>query len=125
MWGPSLKTWEGELKLADTSRPLPLEYSLGFAARPFTPWLLTGDLKFPRDNDPTVALGTEGTWSPQEGWLLSARAGWSGEADRGLGDFSGTTVGFGVGFKSILVDYAFSPVNDLGDAHRISLAYSF
>lgn len=123
--GAAAKNLGGTLTLADTSHPLPLEFSLGAVVRPWPVWLISGDLKFPRDNDPTLALGTEGFWVPQEAWKLAARAGWSGTTESGLGGLAGVTVGMGASYNALTLDYAFSPVNDLGDAHRVTLGFSF
>jgi hypothetical protein len=123
--GAAAKNLGGTLTLADTSRSLPQEFSLGAVIRPWPIWLISGDLKFPRDNDPTLALGTEGFWVPQEAWKFAARAGWSGTTDSGLGGLAGVTVGMGASYNALTVDYAYSPVNDLGDAHRVTLGFSF
>ncbi|MBL8024112.1 MAG: PorV/PorQ family protein [Elusimicrobia bacterium] len=124
-WGVAARNLGGKLKLADASHPLPVELSGGVAFRPLLPWLVTCDLKFPRDDSPTLSLGNEGHWVPTTGWLLIGRAGWSGTTGQDLGVLAGTTVGFGAQYSHLTVDYAFSPVDDLGNAHRVSLSYSF
>ncbi len=123
--GAAAKNLGGTLALAETSRSLPVEYSVGAVVRPWPVMLISGDLKFPRDDDPTVALGTEGFWIPKVGWTLVARTGWSGTTDSGLGGLAGITLGMGVSCNALTVDYAFSPVNDLGNAHRVSIGFSF
>ncbi len=124
-FGAVAKNVGGELSVGETSRPLPLEYRLGLLARPLPAWMVTGDVLFPRDDDPAAALGTEGRWSPLTGWTFAARGGWSGSMDSSLGEWAGATVGLGVTYSNLTVDYAFSPLSDLGDAHRISLELGF
>lgn len=125
-WGVAAHNLGGTLKLADESHPLPVEWTGGVAVRPFRPWLVTCDLKFPRDNAPTLALGTEGKWvPPMSGWTLTGRTGWSGTTSQDLGMLAGTTLGLGAQYSHLTVDYAFSPVGDLGNAHQVSLGYSF
>lgn len=123
--GAAAKNLGGTLTLADMSRPLPVEYSLGAVVRPWPVWLVSGDLKFPRDDDPRVALGTEGFWFPKKDWKLGARAGWTGSVDSSLGGLAGITLGMGVSYEKLTADYAFSPINDLGNAHRVSIGFSF
>jgi hypothetical protein len=124
-FGAVAKNLGGRLALGETSHPLPLEYRLGLAARLLSTWRVNGDLLFPRDDDPAVSFGTEGDWSPLQDWIFAARAGWSGAVDSSLGSWAGTTVGFGATYSDLTLDYSFSPLDDLGDAHRISLGFSF
>ena len=123
--GAAAKNLFGSLQLSDTARPLPVEYSVGAAVRIMPHWMGTADLKFPRDNAPAAALGTEGDWSPQKEWTLFARAGWNGTTDGGLGGLAGSSVGVGIMYSKLTVDYAFSPAGDLGNAQNISLTFSF
>jgi hypothetical protein len=124
-FGAVAKNVGGRLTLGEMSRPLPLEYRLGVAARPFPLWLVTGDLSFPRDDDPSAAIGTEGQWAPLAEWTFAARAGWSGAVDSSLGGWAGTTIGLGATYTNMTVDYSFSPVDDLGNSHQLSLGLAF
>lgn len=123
--GAGFRNAVGEIQLGSTARPLPFEASLGAALSPVKNWTLTGDLKFPRDNDPYAALGAEAIFSPLEKWRLAGRAGWNGGVDSDLGDLAGINLGLGVALNGIGIDYAFSPLGDLGDAHRFSLTLAF
>jgi hypothetical protein len=123
--GLAAKNLFGTLQLAETARPLPVEYSLGARVGIMPHWIATTDLKFPRDNDPMVALGTEGDWSPGKDWNLFARAGWNGTTDSGLGGLAGMSMGLGVAYSRLTVDYSFSPASDLGNAQNISLGFFF
>ena len=41
------------------------------------------------------------------------------------GDEPGFKAGFGVKYKNFGLDYAFTPIADLGNIHKISLSYRF
>jgi hypothetical protein len=120
-WGVSLRNGGGNIQLGNTARPLPLEVALGCAFAPVRGWLGTADLKFPRDNAPLPALGVERHFSPGAEWALAGRAGWNGRPDSSLEDLTGLTLGFGLARKGWGLDYAFSPLGDLGDAHHVTL----
>lgn len=123
--GASVLNAGGSLQLGDTARPLPLLIAAGAAFTPNERWTLSSDVKFPRDNDPSLCVGGEAAYPVGADGRLAGRAGWEGGMDRGLGNFAGFNLGLGVSKSGLGVDYAFSPMGDLGDAHRISLTFSF
>jgi len=55
---------------------------------------------------------------------IAFRGGYKSNTD-GLGGSAGITMGIGVIYNSYTFDYAFVPYGDLGDTHRISIAYRF
>ena len=124
-FGASVLNTGGSLRLGDTARPLPLQIAVGAAFTPNDRWTLSSDLKFPRDNDPYLCLGGEAAYPVGADWRLAGRAGWEGAMDETLGHGAGFNLGLGVSKGGIGVDYAFSPLGDLGEAHRLSLNFSF
>lgn len=123
--GVSALNTGGSLQLGNTARPLPFQIAVGVGLTPNEKWTLSSDLKFPRDNDPFFCIGGEGVFPVGPDWRFAGRAGWEGSMDTGLGDFAGFNMGFGVSKGALGLDYAVSPMGDLGQAHRVSLAYSF
>jgi hypothetical protein len=124
-FGASLLNSGGSLSLGETARPLPVQMAVGVAYSPNDRWTLAGDVKFPRDNDPFLCVGGEGIYPVGAEWRLAGRAGWEGSMDTELGDGSGLNAGLGIAKGAMGVDYAFSPMGDLGEAHRISVTFSF
>lgn len=123
--GVSALNTGGSLQLGNTARPLPLQIAVGVGLTPNEKWTLSSDVKFPRDNDPFYCVGAEGVYPLGAEWRFAGRAGWEGAMDTGLGDFAGFNIGFGVSKGALGLDYAISPMGDLGQAHRISLTSSF
>lgn len=103
--------------------PMPTEISAGVSQQ-----LLGGDLQIaadatmPFEGDMDAAAGVE--YLPVE--MLAVRAGWSlsamNTADEAGGSFI-DAMGFGMGtrYNQFTLDYAYKPVADLGDTHRITL----
>jgi hypothetical protein len=55
--------------------------------------------------------------------MVALRTGYQFGRNTGAG--SGFSVGMGLTFSNLGLDYAFVPYGDLGDTHRISLGYKF
>jgi hypothetical protein len=74
-------------------------------------------------NDAQVGLGAQ--YSLDLGSVgIALRGGWdSAEAEAEA--LSGLGVGFGVNISGFQLDYAFQPLGQLGQAHRVDLAWSF
>lgn len=80
--------------------------------------LLSADVSGYRGSDIALGVGAEYTWNR----LLSLRLGYDSrndDADEGL------TAGVGFHYQGFDLDYAYTPFGDLGNAHRVSLAYAF
>jgi len=109
----------GKLQLQREAFALPFTGKAGVAYQlPQFPLILSADWVVPKDNTSYMCAGAEVTL--QE--MLSLRVGYNGENDAD----NGLTAG--VGFKlrnEFAIDYAYVPYGDLGDAHRLSLAYRF
>jgi len=79
---------------------------------------LTGGVLL-RRNENRAGAGVEA----EAGGILHLRAGYLlpfGETD--LGGFSNLTVGVGVAYRTLGIDYAFLPLGDLGQVHRVQLS---
>jgi hypothetical protein len=109
-------------KFADAQVPWPWTFRTGISGQPFAQWFLSSDFVKRRDTSGEFDVGAEVT--PRH--LFSLRAGYRYQLRRpdygGLSDFS-----IGVGFrqKTFSIDYAFVPMGDLGQTHRISLNLRF
>ena len=111
-----------------TSERLPLTFAGGLSVRPFARRLLVAvDVEKPRDNDVGVNAGVEyqlvRDFFVRSGYRsLDSRIG----DDAVNGDLAGLTFGIGIaGSRRYRVDYAFSSFADLGDVHRLTLAFTF
>ncbi|MFQ5606733.1 MAG: PorV/PorQ family protein [Candidatus Zixiibacteriota bacterium] len=107
--------------------PLPIIFRLGVAGRPRgVPLHFAGDVILPADNDIQIALGAE--YAEIE--YLALRAGWAsfGENFRTVADdgaLAGFSFGVGFDFERMNIGYSISPMNDLGESHRITVTHRF
>jgi len=105
------------------SSPLPLTFKLAGAVNPFRNMLFSADLVLPKQNAPSLLLGSELSTEPNELTRLSARAGLNTQRLKdGLGGF---TMGVGGTFHFFSLDYAFVPLGELGSTHKISVTFDF
>lgn len=107
--------------------PLPIIIRGGVAGQPRgIPVILSGDVILPTDNDIFFALGAE--FSDIQ--YLSLRLGWNSFAENYKTDFenspiTGFTFGVGFEFKKFKLDYSLTPMNDLGESHRVTVSHVF
>ncbi|MFI5348203.1 MAG: PorV/PorQ family protein [Elusimicrobiota bacterium] len=115
--GPGLKF------IADRA-PLPLNVKAGAAFKPVKGATLTLDFNKARGSDPWIGAGAEYMLSAGGGAWVGPRIGY--ESDRGdLGAMAGLTFGAGLIVNKFSFDYAFVPVGEFGDTHRLSLKVRF
>jgi hypothetical protein len=114
--GAVLQNIGTKMKFVKEKDDLPFNIKLGAGYR-IDKLNLAMDINKPKDNDLNINLGGE-YWIMEN---MAVRLGYTSGIDEGLG----ITGGLGVGFRSLRVDYAYTPYNDLGDIHRISLAIGF
>lgn len=117
----------GNLRYNNSEETLPMTVSGGGALKLGRDWSLSAEMIAPRDGRAYAVVGTELRFRFQEGdRSCSLRAGYNGSASgRELGGFTVLTAGAGVEVKRLGVDYSWSPAGRLGDAHRITLSFSF
>lgn len=109
-------------KFISETVPAPTRGRLAVLWRPEKWMLWEGDVLQNFSGDTEVLLGTELNWN-QMGFLRVGYRYTSHFAD--LGTLTGASFGVGVNWKAVQMDYAFLPYGDLGDSHRISLAWRF
>ncbi len=110
------------MKFIQEKEPLPSKLTLGIGYKLFQDRVSLGwDLELPRDDKPVLKQGLE--YGYEESVFL--RLGY--EYKTSAQNLGGTGVSLGGGFKysNWEIDYTYSPNQELGDSHRISLAYRF
>ncbi|MCL2800113.1 MAG: PorV/PorQ family protein [Endomicrobia bacterium] len=110
------------VKYGEETEKLPMTARLG-AAYCITDNLLTAaDIGFSYYEDEIyAALGAEYELKLLDSVSMLLRAGYNTMSD--IGGVAGLTAGFGIRVKSLMIDYAFVPMGDFGDTHRVSLSY--
>lgn len=103
--------------------PLPLTPKVGAAYR-LERWrtTLAMDVAAPRDDFPILAWGGEAGLTRNVFWRAGYRYRWHGNP---LGTLSGFRTGLGVAYKNLTLDYAVAPFGELGNSHRVSMAWKF
>lgn len=114
----------GKLRYSSVADPLPTAYWLGGGFKPREGWLVSAELDVPKEDAAGLGLGVERRWTPMPGLGAAARAGYStSRADGGI--LSGLSVGFGVAWKAMEADFAWTPTATLGDVFKYSLLFRF
>jgi len=109
-------------KFADASVRLPWTFRAGISGQPFSQWLLTGDYVKRIDSAGEYDAGAEVT--PRR--FFSLRMGYRYQIKRpDLGGLSGFSAGIGLRHNNMSFDYAFVPLGDLGQTHRVSFNLRF
>jgi len=103
---------------------LPITWRGGAALHLTQNWLLSADYDYQAvDYFGKGHFGTELTL-PVGNFTAAVRGGYSITPAQALGGLTGLAVGAGLGYGRFQVDYAWQPLGDLGDTHRVSLTYS-
>ena len=108
------------LKFIQSSDPLPRQYRFGAAVRAVPSLQLVAQGLY-EDGGAGFNAGTE--WTPLA--PLALRAGYQSEAAQGLSGAAGLTLGAGVRYGRIELDYAWVPMGSLGATSFFSLVMSF
>ena len=109
-------------KFADAAVKLPWTFRGGISGQPFSQWLLSGDYVKRQDAAGEFDVGAEVT--PRRAFSL--RLGYRYQVERpDLGGLSNFSAGIGLRDKNMSLDYAFVPLGDLGQTHRISFNIRF
>lgn len=103
---------------------LPLNLKVSSSLRPSRWFLLSADLNLPRDYAADVSLGVEKSFKLSEYWTISPRGGYSTRT-KDLSGFRAVTAGFGIASKIVSLDYAWMPLGDFGQTHRISMSVTW
>lgn len=118
------------LKYVNSASPLPLNFRLGGkytlslekARQLRKSAAFFADINHQRDAGFCANTGVEFETDYEGSSSFALRAGYKTGA---TGDSSGISAGIGLNMKSYLIDYAYAPMGDLGNTHRISLTMLF
>lgn len=117
--GVTMKNLGTSLEYDRTGEELPLLVRAGGSYRLFENRLLIAlEVEAAREESARLLAGAE-YWIAD---LLAVRVGYDG---RSADVDDGLTVGGGVRYEDLAVDYAYTPWDDLGGTHRIGLRYRF
>lgn len=123
-FGLAAKHFGESVEFRNEKDPLPFAVDTGLGANLFRERLKLGvNAKFPRDNDPQLGVGSEVNAFFRNDLRLSARAGYNGSTTDA--DGSGFTMGGGIGFGHINIDFSWVPLGDLGNTFRYALHVKF
>ena len=111
----------GRMRFESEEEDLPLALRFGSAFHLTDHWDFSADLAFPRNNGPDLGVGTEARVPFAAGDFFAGRLGYNSRTAGALPGFTGLAVGAGFSFSRVALDYAFLPMGDLGQTHRISL----
>ncbi len=124
-FGADITNLGGPLTVGTVGSPLPLKLAGGacWHATPETGFAM--DLNMPEGDSPYVTLGFEGTL--KTGNLSSSlRLGFNQEnLQSQAGALSGFSLGAGLDFRRMTIDYAWVPLGMLGALNQISILYRF
>ena len=122
--GLALQNMGPGLKFDSDRAALPFNVKAGAAFAPCKGATLTFDVNKARGSDPWFGAGAEYMLAVGSAASIGPRVGY--ESDRGdLGSMAGLTTGIGLVVNQFSFDYAFVPVGDFGDTHRLSLKVRF
>jgi len=111
------------IKYETETEKLPMTLKAGASFHVNDNVLVAADIGQVEGGDIYVACGGELSVSVGSDISLALRAGYNTIAEsEGLSGFS---AGIGIGYKSLLIDYAFLPMGDLGNTHRASITFYF
>lgn len=122
--GVTLQNVGTPMALGGNFAVLPITYK-GGAALHFGPqWLVALDYDHqPVDFFNKWHAGTE--YSAKVGdWSVAGRGGYTLGPEQDQGSLAGLALGLGIGTGKWMIDYAFTPQGDLGQAHRVTLTWS-
>lgn len=122
--GAGVRGFGGSLKYSMVADPLPTVYYAGGSYRPREGWLLAAQLDMPKQDTPSLGFGLERRWTPAPGLSAAVRGGYNtGRSD--AGGLAGASLGFGIAWRAMEIDFAWSPSSALGDLFKYSLLFRF
>ncbi len=124
MLGAAFQNLGGSLKYETESAKLPIMIKLGSAYKVMDNWVTALDVVFPEDNSPNLGLGTDYVHQINEDVSVAGRLGYNSRT-RKVGGFSGLSFGAGLNFRMALLDFAWTPMGDIGSTFKISAGVKF
>jgi hypothetical protein len=120
--GFSVQNLAGKMRFDAQEEKLLRTYRAGASHRWQNGWLATIETNASSSQSPTLAGGAE--WTRTAGAIQTAiRGGYSGALARGKTGIAGATLGFGVSFSRVRLDYAWIPLADLGQTHHLTFVF--
>jgi len=122
--GLSVQDIGGSIRLDGANAALPTRVTLGAAgfAPPIATWFdlaATAAVTYRRDGRVSPAGGVEINYVPLDGWAFTGHVGARRVSDRS--DATPLTLGAGVSFDRLSLDYAFESLDLGGSSHRVGL----
>jgi len=111
------------LEFDQESSALPLSYNLGLAYNLYKPWLLALEGVYHKEADFYWSAGSE--YKLQFSKLAMAFRGGYTSRTRDVPGLSGLSLGLGWALNLIQLDYAWIPLGEIDQTHRISLTLGF
>lgn len=124
-WGAMVANLGGTLRYEAAAEKLPLIVRAGVAFQRNACWLWTLDIDAPRDDRPSLASGVEHQIPLAGGRALALRGGLNTSTIGQLSGIGFVTLGLGMDFRTFRLDYAFMPMGELGQVHRLSASLRF
>ncbi|MDD4004185.1 MAG: PorV/PorQ family protein [Elusimicrobiaceae bacterium] len=122
--GLNLQNMGSGMKYVNESDPLPFTIRGGAACMIADTVLVSADAVAPRDGGVYGAFGAECAREIGAALKAALRAGYSTESHE-LDGTKGFALGLGLDYRSYSLDYAYSPMGDLGGVNRFSVGMSF
>jgi hypothetical protein len=113
------------VKFDQESDPLPTTFRLGLALLSRPHWLVSGEAFLPRSNGLQGGLGVEFVGQPFKGIRGSLRCGANTLTLSDVSPLSALSMGAGLSFGMISLDYAVGMVGDASQMHRVTLGFRF
>ncbi len=121
--GVGVSNLGGKLTFGDEGESLPMTVRAGAVVAPATGLSVGVEGAFVQDEDAAFGGGVEYGRGLGADLRAAVRAGYNTRlAD--TGGMGGVTLGFGIAWRSLGIDYGFEPAGDLGTGHRIALNWS-
>lgn len=121
--GLSVQNLGTELKLHEEGFPLPLSLKAGVLYRGVKRLGLTAQVTKYRNEDPYAGVGAEYSLPALQDVLVFLRGGYKTEKFENAAN--GLSLGLGLRSGALELNYAFTPMGELGALHRVTFGYKF
>lgn len=123
-FGAAFQNMGSRMKYNEESDPLPFLIRTGAAYHVVENWTVEADAVMPSDGGAYFAAGTEYLLRIGASLGVALRGGYN-TASKDLDGSKGFALGMGLQYASMSVDYAYTPLGDLGNTNRFSLGMKF
>lgn len=114
-----------KIKFDKEEDSLPLTLKAGMALESKKRLLLSGDVVFPKSNQPYIAIGFEYRMNVLNKTSAALRFGGNTLTLNSLEGLNGLSAGLGVKLNVVSIDYAISGFGELGSSQKISISFNF